>query len=350
MTHSHLLLHVLVRWLDFIALVTLVGGLSYRQFVLIPVQRGFPNDADRFLRRLVILALLALSATNIADLVFRALMMSGQPLSELFSVLPMVLLKTHFGSVWTWRAGMLMLLLFRLWFLERKQKPWTTGPMILSTGAGVCLTASLSGHAADLGNLTLTVFSDWIHVMAISSWVGGLFALSLHLPRQLALLGGDVRRDYLIAGIRRFSTVAVTAVCALTATGLYNTWVHVHSPALLVGTSYGKILIVKWSLLLPMLVLGAVNRYGILPQLQAHTGEINSGFLTRIMIGWLKSPAHLSCSQTPGRTPLDLERWFLGLVLIEAILGLGVLACSAWMTQLPPPHQISAVMEHSHLP
>ena len=137
--------------------------------------------------------------------------------------------------------------------------------------------------------------------------------------------------------------VAVTSVGVLIATGLYNTYVHVHSPTLLIGTSYGRILIVKWSLLIPMLALGALSRYGILPLLQAHAGKSTRGFLTRRVTGWIKSILN-------NPTPLELERWFFRLIMIEAILGLGVLACSAWMTQLPPPHQISTAMEHSHLP
>lgn len=342
MTHPHLFLHVLIRWMDFVALVTLMGGLSYRQFVLVPMHRDLPGDSDRSFRLLMAVALFTLGATSMTDLIFRALMMSGQPASELFSVLPTVLMQTHFGRVWVWRVG-LMLLLFGFWFLQRGPRPLIRGYLVLSVGSGICLTMSLSGHAADLGSLALTVFSDWIHVMAVSCWVGGLFFLRLHLPRWLAFLEGVTRTQCLAAGIERFSTVAVTAVGALIATGLYNTYVHVHSPALLVGTSYGKILIVKWSLLLPMLALGAVSRYGILPQLQALTGKVKAGLLSRVVMGWMKPLLHNS-------TPLDLERWFFRLIMIEAILGLGVLACSAWMTQLPPPHQISAVMEHSHLP
>ena len=325
--------------MDFVALVTLAGGLSYRQFVLVPLYRDLPGDADRSFRLLMAVALFMLGATSLMDLVFRTLMMSGEPPSELFSVLPTVLIQTHFGRVWVWRAG-LLLLLFGFWFLQRGPRPWIRGYPVLLVGSGICLTTSLSGHAADLGSLTLTVFSDWIHVMAISSWVGGLFFLRLHLSRRLTFLEGNTRTQCLAAGIDRFSTVAVTAVGALMATGLYNTWVHVHSPTLLAGTSYGKILILKWSFLLPMLLLGAVSRYGILPKLQVHAGRIKESFLTRKVTRWINSLL--------GNTnPLNLERWFFRLILIEAVLGLSVLACSAWMTQLPPPHQLSVEMEHS---
>jgi putative copper resistance protein D len=331
--------------MDLVALVTLVGGLSYRQFVLVPLYRDLPGDADRSFRLLMAVSLLMLGATSTADLIFRTLMMSGRPFSELFSVLPTVLLQTHFGRVWVWRAG-LLLLLFGFWFLQRGPRPRIRGYLVLFVGSGVCLTTSLSGHAADLGSLTITVFVDWIHVMAVSSWVGGLFFMRFHLSGRLTFLEGNTRARCLTAGIERFSTVAMTAVGALIATGLYNTWVHVHSPALLVGTSYGKILILKWSFLLPMLLLGAVSRYGILPLLQAQGGKTKESFLTRMISGWIKRVGDRFQICPP--PVLELEQWFFRLIMIEAILGLGVLACSAWMTQLPPPHQLLLETEQSH--
>jgi putative copper export protein len=130
----------------------------------------------------------------------------------------------------------------------------------------------------------------------------------------------------------------MTSVGALIVAGAYNASGHVHSSALLIGTDYGRVLIVKWALLLPMLALGAVNRYGLLPLLWAYTGRIKKDFLTRKVTEWMKPLFR-------HRTSLDLERRFLRLVMIEAILGLGVLACSAYMTQLSPPHQISTAVK-----
>jgi putative copper export protein len=337
-SHTHLFFHAFVRWLDFIALVSLVGGLSYRQFVLVPLFRDFPGNADRSFRLLMAAALLTMGATSTLDLAFRSLMMSGQPLSGLVSVLPTVLLETHFGRVWSWRA-VLLLLLFGFWFLQHGPRPWIRGYMVSFVGVGLCLVTSLSGHAADRGIFTLTVLSDWVHLMAISSWVGGLFIIRLHPPQWLISLKGDSRIKCLAAIIGRFSTVAVTSVGVLLATGLYNTYVHVHSLPLLFEAPYGRILMVKWSLLMPMLVLGAVSRLGILPLLQEQEGKSRTGFLTRMITGRIK----VILDNT---NPLSLEKFFFRLILIEAVLGLGILGCSAWMTQLPPPHQVSFGMSH----
>lgn len=341
MNHPHLFFHILVRWIDFVALVAVVGGLVYCNLLSIPLPRDLPAP-KRSPRSLIMALLLLLGITSIADLILRTLMMNRLPVFSLFSVLPTVLTKTHFGAIWTWRAGLLIFLFSFLWSLKNSGSSWTGGhkTILLAAAAGICLTTSLSGHAASRGNLTLTVFLDGVHLMAVSIWVGGLFTLQILLPGSLDLLDKEGQREYLTRSIERFSTAAVTSVALLTATGFYNTWVHVHSLSLLVGTSYGKILIVKWSLLLLMLVLGGVSRFGILPLLWASAGK-RKGLLIRKMMGGMTILRDSSF--------IDLERWFFRLVMIEAILGLGVLACSAWITQIPPPHHNLAVMGDSRL-
>lgn len=341
MTHSHLLLHILVRWIDFVALVAFLGGLGYRYFVLRPVCRARSVSNSARSERIWMATMLAVvAATSLTDLFFRTAMMSGRPVPELFSVLPTVIMKTHFGSVWLGRFG-LILLLCGVLFLEGRRGLSPTVDRYLSLGAGAALglTTSLSGHAADQGNWSWTVLGDWIHVTAISGWVGGLFALRLHLPMIQRLLPTGGRRSLLAAAIRAFSAVAMTCVGGLFLSGVYNTWVHVHSPSLLVGTDYGNVLILKWVLLVPMILLGGVSRFYILPRLENNEGHAPDSIPAR----WMRSIV-----ETVWKRPDDskLEGLFFRLITIEAVLGLAVLGCSAWMTQLPPPHETSIRFEH----
>ncbi|MEK6683952.1 MAG: CopD family protein [Nitrospirota bacterium] len=343
MTHSHLFLHVLVRWLDFIALVAFLGGLGYRYFVLRPVCRARSVSHSGPSERIWMATMLTvLAATSLTDLLFRTAMMSGRPVPELFSVLPTVIINTHFGGVWVWRFG-LILLLCGIIFLEGRRGLSSTVLRYLSLGAGVLLglTTSLSGHAADQGNWSWTVLGDWIHVTAISGWVGGLFALQIHLARFLPRIPSGERRTFLTAAIRAFSTVAMTCVGGLFLSGVYNTWVHVHSPSLLVGTEYGKILILKWVLLGPMIFIGGVSRFYILPRLEKKEGVTSSSFPVR----WIRLIV-----EAVWKRPDDskLEGLFFRLITIEAVLGLAVLGCSAWITQLPPPHETSLGLERGH--
>jgi len=340
--HPHFFIHVLVRWLEFVALVVLVGGLVYWNFVASVVRRKVPGFNPPSFDRWNLTAALMLGAAALVDMVFRSLMISGRPLGQLGSVLPTVLLKTHFGRVWIGLLSLIVLLSgFLLLHRMKKGGSFLERLIPLAASLGICLTLSLAGHAADLGNFRLTVLTDWIHLAAISSWVGGLFALRLHFSKVLAPLEEKTRIRSLRTGIEQFTKVAVTSVVALTVGGLYNTYVHVHSPALLAGTSYGKILVVKWLMVLPMLGLGGLSRYGILPMLQYLDGTTRKGFLARWAASVIKAWV-----PTPG--PKNLEKLFFRLITIEALLGLGVLACSAWITQLAPPHESTFGAEHDH--
>lgn len=343
MTHSHLLIHVLVRWMEFTALVGVVGGLVYWQFVATAVSTDLTAGSRLSFRRGILTAVLLLGAVDLTDMVFRSLMISGKSIGQVWPFIPTVLFKTHFGSVWMGRFGLIAALaVFLLW--KRTKSVLTGAERIILVGIafGLCLTLSLSGHAADLGNLRPTVLSDWIHVVAISSWLGGLFSMRLHLPGVVNGLEEKDQSRCLGIEIEQFGRVAMTSVVALMAGGLYNTYAHVYSPSLLAGTSYGKILVVKWMLVLPMLGLGGLSRYGILPLLKNPEERTGRGILARIGTRVIRT---LSGSTEP----VELKKWFFRMILVESLLGLAVLACTAWMTQLPPPHQPSpGFMSHQH--
>ena len=73
-------------------------------------------------------------------------------------------------------------------------------------GAGALLTISMSSHAAalrDIGNVSL--LNDFIHMIAVAVWVGGLFSLALDIPTAMRLLDERERRNTLSALIPRFS-------------------------------------------------------------------------------------------------------------------------------------------------
>ena len=341
MTHPHFLAHLFVRWVEFVSLVSLVGGIVYWNFVVLTIKRVVPEFKQQLLRRKLLITLLVLGVTLITDMIFRSLMMSGKPIGDLWPLLSIILLKTHSGKVFIGQ-GVLILLLTGFLLANHKNNMERLIDRLILTGLsiGLCLTVSLSGHAANRGSLQPTVLADVIHLLAVSAWVGGLFAVRLNLSSGLSGLKEPAFSSSLRIGIQRFSMVAILSVGALMVGGLYNTTAHVASPELLVGTPYGRILIVKWTLILPMLILGGLIRYGIFPLLLDLSRKTRMGFLacvsTRFIKLFLKNPA-----------PIDLSKWFFRMVTIEAVLGLMVLFCSAWMTQLAPPHQRSIVPVHT---
>jgi len=338
MTHPHMFLHMVVRFVDLVALISYLGGVIYYYFVWAPLGGG--SGRGNGMVGPILAVLIVLAAAGLVDLALRAMMMSGRPITDLLSVLPIVLTITRFGLVWICKFGLIIFLVV-LWLL--KLRGVMNGKIVkylsLTGGAAVGLMTTFSGHAADQGIWNWTVVIDWIHVMAVSGWVGGLFAFQLHLRPSLTRSPESERRNLLAEAIRRFSTVAMTAVGAMLLTGIYNIWVHVHSVPLLTGTDYGKILILKVSLVVPMVLLGGMNRFYGLPLLENRDGRGLAGFLAR---------AARAVIENIWTRPKNMGRLCFQMLLIEALLGLAVLGCTAAITQLAPPHQVPVEFIHDH--
>src|SRR5207249_7218279 len=160
-----------------LALAILVGGLVLELFVL-PRDLAPLESARRRLRRWITVAVAILIVTSAGDLIARARVMSGGDLSQAMAALPLVLTRTHFGAIWISRATMLALLLA---VSLSRALPARGAGLVLSLG--IVLTGSLTGHAADWGDLSLAVIVDWLHAVAATAWTGGLFGLPLMLRR-----------------------------------------------------------------------------------------------------------------------------------------------------------------------
>ena len=111
--------------------------------------------------------------------------------------------------------------------------------------------ASVSGRLATL--------ADSAHIAAARTWIGGLAFLTAAL-----LLAGTARWTLATTAVPRFSRIAVVAVAVVIAGGIVNAYLQVRSWSALWETTYGRLLLAKIALLLPLLGLGALNnRYAV---------------------------------------------------------------------------------------
>jgi putative copper resistance protein D len=125
-----------------------------------------------------------------------------------------------------------------------------------------------SGHAvaSEGAALVFQVTSAALHLLAAGVWLGGL-------PLLAMLLTWVQRTDHARAeriaaeATRRFSALGLGSVLLLVVTGVYNTWTLVGTIPALLGTPYGQLLLVKLSLLLPLLGLAIVNLWYFKPRL-----------------------------------------------------------------------------------
>ncbi|WP_275002329.1 FixH family protein [Promicromonospora iranensis] len=171
--------------------------------------------------------------------------------------------------------------------------------------AGLALGAStlalgallLVGHTRTFGPAWLVLSADALHVAAGAVWLGGVTGLALVLAPSAGL---DPRR----AGttVARFSTLGAWLVLALALTGVTLGWRTLGTVEALLGTDYGRTLLVKVGLALCVVAIAAWNRYRLVPTVTS--GGPGSG---------LTAPAAVARRRL-GRTVMA-EVALLGLVL-----------------------------------
>ncbi|MDE2484151.1 MAG: CopD family protein [candidate division NC10 bacterium] len=335
---------LLTRWLNFIGLSMLIGTLAFRlllvRSVVLPRQEF--ETVERPLRRLEAGSFVLVALASVGELILRTQMMSGGRLAELNVTLPVVLLQTHFGAVWLVRLGFVGLLGL-VWGLGRTTTPQSQRAIMLSLSAAtvIALTTSLSGHAGDWGDLTMPVLIDWIHLVAVSIWIGGLFTFGFLFQRLAAPPGTEEEARGLVTIGRPFSRMAAYCVFTLLVAGLFNAWLQVGSLQPLVTTSYGLTLLVKVFLVGLVLALAAVNRYYFLPLLRDPDGartQLLVKTIGRLGGAWLVGAGR---DQAAG-----IRRRLRQFMRLEWILVIAALAVAALLTHLPPARHIHA---HQHL-
>jgi putative copper resistance protein D len=263
-----------IRAVHFAATLALAGAVIFGAVVAAPVLHRTEGDAARaaaFCVRLLRIAWIGLAVAMVSTaawLVLLAAQMSEREPIEVFSggILWTVLLHTMFGHDWLVRLVLAALLAATLYLIS-PQRTGRLSWMAAALLAGVFAAAPVySGHAAaTIGWLgTFHRAADGLHLLAASAWLGGLLPLAL-------LLAAARRKEISLAAARdatlRFSTMGVASVGTLLITGLVNSWVLVGGVPALIGTDYGRLLLIKVALFLAMVAVAAVNRLRITPRL-----------------------------------------------------------------------------------
>lgn len=312
------LLAALVRGLGLVGVAAVIGGLVLDQLIL---PAGAPELAGvrRRLRRWVTGCLVALMLTTVADLIVRTQVMSRAPLAVAVAALPDVLTRTHFGAVWIVRG--LALTLAVVLSLARAA---ALRVLCLLVALGVALTTTLTGHAAEWGDLTVSIGVDFAHAVAASAWTGGLIGLSL-----VVLRGEPPSPPVLGALARRFSRLAGGCVLTVVLTGTSNAWAQLGALPTMWTSTYGRVLGVKLLVVGTLVWLGAVNRYVIVPSLGPPRAA--SGFGTRLF-----RVSRLAIFGRTGVARSVVPSRFSTYLAAEALIALAVFASTAALGEATP--------------
>jgi copper transport protein len=131
----------------------------------------------------------------------------------------------------------------------------------------------LSGHAGTTEPELLVMTSDTLHVLAMSAWMGGLLALLVVLPAATRRLEAPDRTRLLAACLRRFSPLALASVAVLLASGAYQSILYLESLGDLIGSAFGRAILIKIGLIIVLIRLGALNLRRNRPELDRLAAE-----------------------------------------------------------------------------
>jgi putative copper resistance protein D len=308
---------IVTRTLHYAATASLEGTFVFWCLVAGPAFRrseaGFALE-PRLDRRLLALGWTSLIVAVVSGagwLILVGSHMSGVPPAAVLQqgIVTIVVTQTRFGEDWLWR-GVLAVVLAACLAAQGGRGKRIARWIGLAVSAALVASLIWAGHGAAADDLPFDFLhfpADLLHLLATGAWLGALAPLALLLAetRRLRDAGGLAR-----AATLRFSALGITCVGTLVATGIVNTWFLSGSVPALVGTLYGRLLLLKVAIFIGMIAIARVNRNRLAPSLAqaADEASVRSGAIRKL-----------------GRN-----------ALAEASLGVFVLAIVGIIGTLPP--------------
>jgi putative copper export protein len=160
-------------------------------------------------------------------------------------------------------------------------QPTTRGMATIGIAAAAAMLADVGtthlSHAAEAHPEHVEVFVHWLHVVGVGTWVGGLAALLVSLPRE----GGAA----VAAVVRRFSVSAGIGIGIVSVTGLMRAVQELGPLDNLLTTDFGRLLVAKSVLLVALAALGAGQRLVSVPAASRWLGPLRRIGGTELALG-----------------------------------------------------------------
>jgi len=216
-----------------------------------------------------------------------------------------VLVETRLGVLWLDR---LALALIGVWLIQSPFANWKRYAGFV-VGLMLLFTVSLTSHAATEQYPLFPVLDDWIHLIGMTFWFGGLVYLFTGL-RELKPLEDKLRTRLTSTVASRFSNMALVSVVLIGLTGLYSAVLRVGSISALLTSIYGHAMLLKQVFVAALLCIAGINLLFFTP--------------------------HLKRARLSGAGNSTLVARFSKVVLVEVIVASLLLASVTLLTYLPP--------------
>lgn len=267
----------ILRWLNYVAASLTVGSLLFAWLVWRPAFRQWADaqpESDKalaqLLKRLIVVGGISWMAVTLLFVLSQAAGLTAESFAKAVGVI--VVGRT--GQLAMMRLLLILAVLVTVRWLAApghgRLLPWWIASAL---GGAALMSISLQSHSAALaGSPTLPILSDWLHLLAMAAWLGGL-------PPLLWLIWQHRSHSDLLKWlIPAFSKVALLAVLVLGVTGLYSAQIHVQTAEALTNSTHGRALAVKLGLFGLLLLLGAVNLLIFSPRLRRGSADVARGF------------------------------------------------------------------------
>jgi copper transport protein len=216
--------------------------------------------------------------------------------------------------------------------LERSYAPtlqrpsWRSAYGWLLIGGLILLTRILSSDAAQTMHPHISaIVLDWLFLLALGTWLGGLAYLAYILLPLLLVIERDRDAELLVLLQRRFAPFQLASMFVLLVCGLFLTETSINDPQLLLSDPYGRTLLVQLVLVGFMFILGIYTLFIIRPRLS------RQALLLPVVDA--EMPARRARQTTLEQT----GRWLRSVISAQTWLGGGVLLCLTLMTYFAPP-------------
>lgn len=281
---------LLFKYLSLIASFSTIGILLSMAFLLLDSEGRLSTQAQK-LRRLLWASALAWSLGAFGTIVSSVAELLEKPISD---VLDATTLRSFITQVtlgqYLFFQTLVALLVAVLAF--RIKKILSTVLLLVISLLGL-VAPVFQSHAESSGSHGLAIGSLVIHVVALSLWVGGIFALTVLNPQDRPI------------AVPRFSQLALWAAIAVVASGSVNAFTRLNSKEAWSST-YAYIVLAKIAFVLVLLIISNLQRKNL-----ANRDRIDWPIVTR-------------------------------LIFIEALIMASTVAMGAWLSTHHPPERVGA--------
>lgn len=243
----------LLRTLVNVAVAGLIGSLVMAVWAFSTERREYAIALDIAAGSAAVLtvasgATLMFTYSDLASMPFSASSVFGAGLAQFVT-------EVELGQLWLWEL-LIAAIVTVLAFAVRGRKLTL---LVLVLALFTTLPLAQQGHAAGAAGHSQAVNSLLVHLVGAAVWLGGLLVLMF--------VAQTVNRERLALLVSRYSSIALIAFIAVSASGIVSAWLRIGSLDALFGTGYGKLVVLKVVALVLLGAFGAVHRERLIPRI-----------------------------------------------------------------------------------